>query len=145
MSASAWITRDPISADSVLALVGGPADGAIDVFLGIVRDSNEGSAVSGMNYDAYVEMAEQVLRAIVEETVARPGVGKVAAVHRIGELAVGDASVAIAASAPHRAEAFDACRYVIEEIKKRLPVWKQERYLAGDPRWLGSEREAHAG
>ena len=97
MSASAWITRDPISADSVLALVGGPADGAIDVFLGIVRDNNEGSAVSGMNYDAYVEMAEQVLRAIVEETVAHPGVGKVAAVHRIGELAVGDASVAIAA------------------------------------------------
>lgn len=145
MSASAWITRDRISADSVLALVGGPADGAIDLFLGVVRDNNEGSAVSGMHYDAYVEMAEQVLRAIVEEAAARPGVGSVAAVHRIGELAVGEASVAIAASAPHRAEAFDACRSVIEEIKKRLPVWKKEHYAAGEARWLGSEREAHAG
>ena len=142
---SAWITRDTISADTVLEHVGGPADGAIDIFVGVVRNQNDGSAVSGMYYDAYVEMAEQVLRAIVGEATALPGVGRVAAVHRIGELAVGEASVAIAASAPHRAEAFEACRYVIEEIKKRLPVWKQERYLTGDQRWLGDEREAHAG
>ena len=142
---SAWITRDPITVESVLELVGGPADGAIDMFLGVVRDHNDGSAVSGMHYDAYVEMAEQVLRQIVAEAAALPGVGRVAAVHRIGELGVGEASVAIAASAPHRAEAFEACRYVIEEIKKRLPVWKQERYLTGEERWLGGEREAHAG
>lgn len=142
---SAWITRDPISVESVLPHVGGAADGAIDIFLGVVRDHNDGSAVSGMHYDAYVEMAEQVLRQIVAEATALPGVGRVAAAHRIGELAVGDASVVIAASAPHRAEAFQACRYVIEEIKKRLPVWKQERYRTGERRWLGTEREAHAG
>jgi molybdopterin synthase catalytic subunit len=145
MSTPAWITRDVISADSVLTLVGGPADGAIDVFVGVVRDHNDGAAVSGMHYDAYVEMAERELRAIVAEASALPGVGKVAAVHRVGELAVGDVSVAIAASAPHRAEAFQACRYVIEEIKKRLPVWKREHYRTGEQRWLGSESEAHAG
>jgi molybdopterin synthase catalytic subunit len=144
MTVSAWITRDPISVESVLALVGGPADGAIDIFLGVVRDHNDGSAVSGMRYDAYVEMAEQVLRAIVTEAAGLKGVGKVAAVHRIGELEVGEASVAIAASAPHRAEAFAACRYVIEEIKKRLPVWKQERYVTGEEHWLGAEQEANA-
>ena len=145
MSVAAWITRDAISADTVLAHVGGASDGAIDIFLGVVRDQNDGQAVSGIGYDAYVEMAEQVLTVIVAEASALPGVGKVAAVHRIGELGVGEVSVAIAASAPHRAEAFDACRYVIEEIKKRLPVWKQERYVTGEERWLGAESEAHAG
>jgi molybdopterin synthase catalytic subunit len=128
----------------VLPLVGGSEDGAIDLFLGVVRDHNEGSAVSGMHYDAYVEMAEPTLQAIVTEANALPGVGRVAAVHRIGELAVGDVSVAIAASAPHRAAAFSASRYVIEEIKKRLPVWKQERYLTGELKWLGGEREQNA-
>ena len=145
MSVTAWITREVISADSVLAHVGGDSDGAIDIFLGVVRDENDGRAVSGMHYDAYVEMAGKVLNAIADEGAAMPGVGKVAAVHRIGELGIGEVSVAIAVSAPHRAEAFEACRYVIEEIKKRLPVWKQERYVTGEERWLGTESEAHAG
>ncbi len=145
MSVTAWITREVISADSVWAHVGGASDGAIDIFLGVVRDENDGRAVSGMHYDAYAEMAEQVLNAIAAEAAAMAGVGKVAVVHRIGELGVGDVSVAIAVSAPHRAEAFEACRYVIEEIKKRLPVWKQERYVTGEQRWLGAESEAHAG
>ena len=134
-----WITTAPISADSVLSHVGGDADGAIDLFLGVVRDHNDGREVSGMHYDAYVEMAEKTLHAIVMEAEALPGAGRVAAVHRIGELKVGEVSVAIAASAPHRAEAFAACRYVIEEIKKRLPVWKQERYVSGGTQWLAGE------
>lgn len=140
----ARLTRDPISADSVLSLVGGPADGAVDLFLGVVRNHNEGSAVSGMHYDAYPEMAELVLRDIVAEAAAQAGVGKVAAVHRIGELRVGEISVAIAASAAHRAAAFAACRYVIEQIKQRLPVWKQERYVGGAASWLAGE-VPHAG
>ena len=135
----AWLTRDPITADSVLPLVGGPADGAIDLFLGVVRNHNEGDAVSGMQYEAYAAMAEQTLREIVAEASSQAGVGQVAAVHRIGALRVGEVSVAIAASAPHRAEAFTACRYVIEEIKKRLPVWKQEHYVAGTEKWLAGE------
>ncbi|HEX6063082.1 MAG TPA: molybdenum cofactor biosynthesis protein MoaE, partial [Longimicrobiales bacterium] len=112
--------------------------------LGVVRDHNEGSAVSGMHYDAYPEMAERVLRDIVAEASSQAGVGKVAAVHRIGELRVGEISVAIAASAAHRAAAFAACRHVIEQIKKRLPVWKQERYVDGAERWLAGE-VPHAG
>lgn len=139
MSANAWITRDVISAESVLPLVGGPSDGAIDLFLGVVRNHNDDRPVSGMHYDAYAEMAERTLSEIVTEAADMHGVGKVAAVHRVGELDVGEASVVIAASAPHRAEAFAATRYVIEEIKKRLPVWKQERYLAGESRWLPGE------
>jgi molybdopterin synthase catalytic subunit len=137
----AWITRDPIDADAVLTQVGGPADGAIDVFLGVVRDHNDGMPVTGMHYDAYAEMAERTLHDIVAEAVRLPGVGNVAAVHRVGELSTGEVSVAIAASAPHRAEAFAATRYVIEEIKKRLPVWKQERYREGEPKWLRGESE----
>lgn len=144
MSALAWITREPISADSVLTRVGGPAHGAIDVFLGVVRDQNEGQPVSGMHYEAYVEMAERTLREIVAEATSQNGACTVAAVHRIGELRVGEVSVAIAASAPHRAEAFAACRYVIEEIKRRLPVWKQERYVSGAEQWLTGE-VPHAG
>jgi molybdopterin synthase catalytic subunit len=136
---NAWITREEISADSVLRMVGGASDGAIDLFLGVVRDQNDGRPVSGMHYDAYVEMAERTLAEIVGEAAGMSGVGKVAAVHRIGELAIGEVSVAIATSAPHRAEAFAATRYVIEEIKKRLPVWKQERYIGGDQRWLPGE------
>jgi molybdopterin synthase catalytic subunit len=139
MSVPAWVTREPISADSVLPLVGGPADGAIDLFLGVVRDHHEDAAVSGLHYEAYVGMAEQTLREIVAEAASQAGVGKVAAVHRIGELRVGEVSVAIAASAPHRAEAFAACRYVIEEIKKRLPVWKREHYVGGAEQWLAGE------
>jgi molybdopterin synthase catalytic subunit len=139
---TAWITRDPINADAVLAHVGGPADGAIDVFLGVVRDHNAGLPVTGMHYDAYAEMAERTLHDIVAEAARLPGVGKVAAAHRVGELGIGEVSVAIAASAPHRAEAFAATRYVIEEIKTRLPVWKQEKYVNGAQQWLpGSPSE----
>jgi molybdopterin synthase catalytic subunit len=135
----AWITRDPIGGETVMQHVGSSSDGAINLFLGIVRDHNEGRAVSGMHYDVYLEMAEPALRDIVAEAEAQCDGGQVAAVHRVGELKIGEISVAIAASAPHRAEAFAACRYVIEEIKKRLPVWKHERYVTGESEWLRGE------
>jgi molybdopterin synthase catalytic subunit len=132
----AWITTRPIAAQDVLDCVGAAADGAAVVFLGMVREENDGRRVSGLRYDAYVTMAEEVLRAIADEAGHRAGTDRVAVVHRIGELAVGDVSVAIAVSSPHRAEAFDAARYTIESIKQRLPVWKQEHYVDGAPRWL---------
>ncbi|CAN5841743.1 molybdenum cofactor biosynthesis protein MoaE [soil metagenome] len=131
-----WITDLPILPEDVLAAVGSPADGAALLFVGTVRDENEGRPVSGMRYDAYVEMADGVLRAIAVEAVERAGSDRIAAVHRIGELAIGDVSVAIAVSTPHRAEAFDAVRFVIEQLKLRLPVWKHEHYVDGEPRWL---------
>ena len=135
----AWITTDPIGAESVLPLVASPQHGAAVVFLGIVRDHNEGRAVSGVHYEAYRDMAERTLREIAAEALVRVQPARIAVVHRIGELAVGDASLAIAVSTPHRAEAFEACRYAIEELKQRLTVWKQERYASGGTRWLAGE------
>ena len=130
------ITHAPIDADEVLARVGGREDGAVALFLGVVRDSNGGRPVDGMEYEGYAEMAREQLAAIVSEAAERGRIERVAAVHRLGELGVGEVSVAIAASSPHRAEAFDAVRHVIEEIKKRLPVWKREHYLDRRPEWL---------
>lgn len=132
----AAITRDPIDTQAVLARVGSDADGAVLLFLGTVRRENEGRPVRGMRYDAYDAMAAEVLEAIVGEAAGRWQLEHVFAVHRAGELALGEVSVAIAVSSPHRAAAYDASRYVIEEIKQRLPVWKQEHYVAGDSRWL---------
>ena len=125
------VTRDVIDAQQVLARIGSSADGAAVLFLGTVREQNDDRPVTGMRYDAYVEMAEPVLRAIAEEAAERAGSDRVAVEHRIGELNVGDISVAIAVSTPHRAESFDAARYVIEQIKLRLPVWKHEHYTDG--------------
>jgi molybdopterin synthase catalytic subunit len=131
-----WITRDAIDVAALLPLVGAAEDGALLVFVGVVRDHNDGRQVSGMRYDAYVEMAEHVLADIAREASVRLGTDRVVVVHRIGDLRVGDASVATVVSSAHRAEAYDASRYIIEEIKKRLPVWKQEHYMEGTARWL---------
>lgn len=130
------ITKENIDPSDVLARVGRPADGAVAFFAGVVRNENQGRPVSGMEYEGYDEMAGKELAAIVGEAAERAGGGRVAAVHRLGRLAIGEVSVAIAVSAPHRAEAFDAARYVIEELKKRLPVWKREHYLDRDAEWL---------
>lgn len=139
MSVTAWITREPIGPRAVLERVGAPEVGAILLFLGVVRDHNDGAAVNGITYDAYDEMATKVLAEIAGEAAQRLGSDRVAVVHRVGELAIGDVSVAIAASSPHRAESFDATRYVIEEIKKRLPVWKKEHYVESESKWLEGE------
>ena len=126
------VTQDVIDPQSVLAHVGAAEDGAELLFLGTVRDHNDGRPVQGVHYEAYQQMAEEVLAQVAEEAAAQLRGGSVAVVHRVGELQVGEVSVAIAVSSPHRAEAYQASRYVIEEIKKRLPVWKQERYSDGD-------------
>lgn len=129
------IVETPIDPADVLDRVGSDGDGAVALFLGVVRDHDAGRSVRGMRYDAYREMAEEVLAAVAAEAAERAGSDRVAVEHRIGELAVGEVSVAIAVSTPHRAEAFAASRYVIEEIKRRLPVWKQEHYVEGTSRW----------
>lgn len=130
------VTQDAIDPAAVLARVGRPGDGAVAVFAGVVRNENDGRPVSGMEYEGYDEMAREELAAIVAEAAERAGTDRVAAVHRLGRLSLGEVSVAIAVSAPHRAEAFDAARYIIEEIKKRLPVWKREHYLDREAEWL---------
>ena len=132
----ARIVQDPIDPAAVLASVGSDEDGASLLFTGVVRNHNQGRTVGGVRYDAYEEMAARVLSQIVEEAVQLVGTDRIVAVHRVGELTVGEVSVAIAVSSPHRAEAFEASRFIIEEIKKRLPVWKKERYEGDVEEWV---------
>lgn len=132
----AAVVREPLDPGDVLARVGSDEDGAALLFVGVVRDHADGRPVSGMRYDAYEEMAADVLAAIAGEAADLLGTERVAVVHRVGELAVGEVSVAIAVSSPHRAQAYDASRYVIEEIKKRVPIWKKEHFTDGEARWV---------
>lgn len=130
------ITREPIDSGRLLDSVLSPADGAGLLFVGVVRNENEGRSVGHLDYEAYARMAKDILREIAGEAVHRWPVGRIAVVHRIGRLGVGEASVAIAVASPHRAEAYDASRYIIDELKRRVPIWKREGYLEGDSQWL---------
>lgn len=136
MSAHIAVGADPIDAQAVLGRVGNPTDGAVLLFLGTVRNHNEGRAVTGLLYEAYSEMAESELRGIVREATERYGTDRIAAVHRLGHLAVGDVSVAVAVSSPHRGQAFDCGRWIMEELKVRLPIWKKEAYVEGEEAWV---------
>jgi molybdopterin synthase catalytic subunit len=132
----ARVTADPIDPASMLGGALSPEDGAALLFWGVVRNENDGRAVSTLEYSAYAEMAEREMLRIANEARARFGTGAVHVVHRIGLLRVGEASVAIAVASPHRAEAYDASRYVIEELKRRVPVWKREGYVDGETEWV---------
>lgn len=127
---------EPIDTAGVLARVGDHGDGAVILFVGTVRNHADGRRVSGMTYEAYASMAGTVLAEIAGEAAARWDTDRVAVVHRTGALELGEASVAIAVSTPHRDAAYEASRYVIEQIKERLPVWKHEHYVDGDSRWV---------
>lgn len=129
------ITKSPLDAARLSRAVASPAHGACATFLGVVRAVHAGRRVKAVSYDCFVPLAEKELARIVAAARRRWPVA-VAAEHRVGRLRVGQASVAIAAASAHRAEAFEACRFVLEEIKHRLPVWKKEHYLRGDGRWL---------
>ena len=133
---NAWITDAPIDTCDLLRQTGTVEDGAVILFLGTVRQVNEGRQVTGIRYEAYREMAEQVLREIAAEAAARLQSGHINIAHRTGELELGEVSVAIAVATGHRAEAFEGARYIIEEIKKRLPVWKHEHYADGGREWV---------
>lgn len=138
------IRTNPLSVDEVTLAVAHPGAGAIATFLGVVRETSEGRAVTLLEYEAYGSMAEAELERILAELARRfPGV-RVAATHRVGALQVGDLAVVCAASAPHRGEAFDACRALIDEIKGRLPIWKREHGPDG-PYWVGWEDARCAG
>lgn len=132
------IRTEALSMDELVREVSHAGAGAVTTFAGLVRDHNDGRAVTLLEYEAYGSMAEKELAAILDE-IAReiPGV-RVAATHRIGALRVGDVAVACAASAPHRGEAFTACRELIDRIKARLPIWKREHGPDG-PYWVGWE------
>lgn len=134
------ITRDPIDAAELGRRVRSDADGAVVVFTGVVRDHDAGRPVVGLKYEAYEAMAAEVLRKICEEVQARFEVGDIAVTHRIGELSVGEASVAIAVAAPHSDAAYRASREVIDRLKREVPIWKLERYADGGEEWLEGTR-----
>jgi len=131
----AFLTADPIDLPPLLASVYSPARGGVAIFLGQVRDHHEGRAVMRLDYSAYGAMAEAECARIVAEAERRWNVG-VALRHRIGSLAIGDVAVAAAAASAHRADAFAACRFVIEEGKLRVPIWKREHYADGTITWV---------
>lgn len=130
------IVHVPIDVAALLREVTAPRNGATLLFLGTVREINDGRAVTGIEYRAYEAMALRELESIVAEATERFGTRDVVAVHRVGELALGETSVAIAISHPHRAEAYDASRFVIEELKRRVPIWKKEAYADGTREWI---------
>jgi molybdopterin synthase catalytic subunit len=130
------VTDREIDPKEILDSVKSERAGAIAIFLGTVRNFSEAGRVQGIRYESYVKMAEQRLREIEEELYSRWPVEKVRIVHRIGELALGDISVAVAVSTPHRAEAFEACRHAMERIKREVPIWKEERLVGGRKKWV---------
>ena len=130
------VTRDPIDAAALLQSVVAPSDGAALLFWGVVRAEHGGRAVSHLEYEAYAPMAEAKLAEIAAEARDRWSTGEIAVVHRVGRLEVGEASVAIVVASPHRPEAYEASRYVIEQLKRRVPVWKREGYTDGDSEWV---------
>ncbi len=132
------VLETPLSVAEVVAAVSVPDVGGIDLFLGAVRNHNDGRAVTRLEYHAYVSMAEKEMRRIAAEIEQElPGV-RLAALHRIGSLGVGDLAVVCAAGAAHRGEAFQACRALIDRIKHSVPIWKREHGPDG-PYWVGWE------
>ncbi len=125
------LTSDPIDVPRLIAHVNQPSNGGICTFLGVVRDNAEGRPVVKLGYEAYESMAVAQMRTIVEDAMQRWNLDAVALSHRTGELQIGEASVAIAVGAPHRAEAFEACRYIIDTLKTRVPIWKKEFFRDG--------------
>jgi molybdopterin synthase catalytic subunit len=131
-----YLTRDPISAERLLAAVASPDCGGVCLFVGSVRDGPRDRGVTAIDYSGYEEMVEAELERVTAEVRERWPDARTAVRHRLGLVRVGEASVAIAVAAPHRAEAFEACRYVIEAVKRRLPVWKKELRRDGTAVWV---------
>jgi molybdopterin synthase catalytic subunit len=120
-----------IDAAALASDVRGDGDGAVCSFLGTVRNVNAGRRVLFLEYEAYASMAEREMERIAAEAIARFGVSCVGIVHRVGRVEIGEASVAIAVAAPHRAAALDACRFVIDTLKRTVPIWKREHFEGG--------------
>lgn len=130
-----FLTTQPIDSAALAATVLGDEFGALATFAGLVRNHHAGRPVVSLGYSAYGPMAEAVCVAICEAATARWPV-RIALQHRIGELRIGDAAIVVAVGAPHRGAAFDACTWVVDEVKRRVPIWKRERYADGSEAWV---------
>ncbi len=130
------LTPEPLSVDAALAAVADPGAGGTCVFVGTVRDRSDQGEVTGLSYEAWDDLAVRRLTEIGEDLHRSWPLRRVALLHRTGELAIGEASVVIAVSAPHRAEAFEACRRAIERLKSDAPIWKKEGLRSGEAHWV---------
>jgi molybdopterin synthase catalytic subunit len=126
------LTREPLDRNALIAAVNHASVGGIAIFEGVVRDNARGKQIRYLEYDVYAEMAEQQIREIIAEAERRWGVEHVAVAHRFGRLEIGEASVIIVVGTPHRAEAFEACRYIIDTLKTTVPIWKKEVATNGE-------------
>jgi molybdopterin synthase catalytic subunit len=126
----------PLSVDEVLAAVSDPAAGGTALFVGTVREQDHGRGVTGLSYSAHPG-AETELRRVAEKVAADCGATALAAVHRVGDLQIGDIAVVVAVASPHRAEAFAACRRLIDDLKAQVPIWKHQAFTDGDAEWVG--------
>lgn len=129
------IVSEPITTGQLIQAVEDPGAGAICTFHGVVRDNNLGREVDYLEYEAYSEMAVPAMERIADEVRRRWDVINVAIVHRVGRLEIGEASVVISVSSPHRVEAFEACRYAIDRLKENVPIWKKEVWADGEE-WI---------
>ncbi|MEJ2603056.1 MAG: molybdenum cofactor biosynthesis protein MoaE [Gammaproteobacteria bacterium] len=140
------ISPHPIVPGELQTALAAPAAGACVGFEGRVRDHNEGRSVVRLEYEAYAPLAEREGARIIAEAAERWPIIEARCVHRTGVLEIGDCAVWVGVVSPHRDEAFAACRYIIDEVKVRLPIWKKEHYADGDSGWVSCERcAAHAG
>lgn len=130
----AEVTAEPVSVAELAAAVEDRAAGAVLTFDGVVRDHDGGRGVIGLTYSSHPS-ADEIVRAIAQEVAARPGLRAVAVVHRVGDLRIGETALGVAVSADHRAPAFDALREAVEEVKKRLPIWKHQLFADGSKEW----------
>ncbi len=126
------LTREPLNRDALIAAVSDPTNGGIVVFEGVVRNHARGKQVRYLEYETYVEMAEKQIHTIITDAVQRWSVEHVAVAHRFGRIEIGEASVIVAVATPHRAEAFEACRYIIDTLKTTVPIWKKEVATDGE-------------
>ena len=131
------IRDTPLSVDEALTAVADPSAGGVVVFVGTVRDSDGGQSVTFLDYSAH-PAAMDGLRAVAEKVVADYPVCGLAAVHRVGSLAIGDLAVVVAVSSAHRGEAFDAARRLIDTLKSEVPIWKHQTYVDGSDSWVGT-------
>lgn len=138
----AAVVARPIDVTALIAEVTDPACGAVSIFLGTVRNVHEGKTVTGIEYSAYETMAVREMEAVLARARDRHETDHIVVEHRIGRLELGEISIAIVAAHPRRQGAMDATRYVIEEIKKTVPVWKLEHYADGTREWVDPTRDA---
>jgi molybdopterin synthase catalytic subunit len=132
------VVRQPIDLSELVRYVTDASAGAIATFIGTTRNNNEGRKVIALDYDAYPEMAEKELKRIGDDAGKKWRIERMAIVHRVGPVQITEASVIIAVSAAHRDDAFQACRFAIEEIKKTVPIWKKEVFEGGEV-WIGTQ------